>query len=198
MPYEQLIESVDECANDKIRGITEKAVHEALEIKQEAAIKGEQIKKRHIEAARSAVETERGKAIAQIRKETRMDLIRAKDKVYQEAFREAMKLCSSARNKTQYADGFKKMAQEVVAELHGENIVLSVDARDERLCKNVLPDLNCSCTISTGITTDGGLNASTADGRFVVFNTLESRLERAKVLLKPEIFAALYGGQGGV
>lgn len=198
MSYEQLIKSVDECADDKIRQITESAVREAEEIKKDAAMKDERIKKRHMVAAKNAVETERGKSIAQIRKETRMDLIRAKDMVYQKVFQEAMRLCSSARDKPQYAASFKKMLQEVVAELEGEIIELRIDRRDENLCKKVLPDLNCICTINTDITTAGGLNASTKDGRFVVFNTLESRLERAKVLLKPEIFAELYGGQGGV
>jgi vacuolar-type H+-ATPase subunit E/Vma4 len=51
--------------------------------------------------------------------------------------------------------------------------------------------------IVTDISCAGGLNASTKDGRFVIFNTVESRFERAKVLLKREVYAALYGGTGG-
>ena len=88
--------------------------------------------------------------------------------------------------------------EEVVSELEGEPIELHIDRRDETLCKKILSDLHLNCGIVTDITTAGGLEAATNDGRFVVFNTIESRFGRAKVLLKPEIFAILYGGQGGM
>jgi hypothetical protein len=42
------------------------------------------------------------------------------------------------------------------------------------------------------------LNAGTKDGRFIIFNTIESRFERAKVLVKQEVYATLYGGKGGM
>ncbi len=45
MPYEQLIESVEKCAEDKIRGVTEKAIQDAEKIKAEAKGKDEIIKK---------------------------------------------------------------------------------------------------------------------------------------------------------
>jgi V/A-type H+-transporting ATPase subunit E len=198
MPYEQLIESVEMCADDKIREIKEKAAREAAEMKKEAAGKDEIIKKRHHEAARRAVENERSKSIAQIKKETRMQLIRVKDAVFQKAFIEAQKQFLSAREQANYENSFRKLLEEVVVELGGETIQLRIDKRDEGLCKKLLQKLNLTCGIVADITTAGGLNASTNDGRFVVFNTIESRSERAKVLLKPEIFATLYGGQGGV
>jgi vacuolar-type H+-ATPase subunit E/Vma4 len=90
------------------------------------------------------------------------------------------------------------MLQEVVLELEGEEIQLHIDKRDEDLCKKLLPELTLNCDVITDITTLGGLNAGTKDGRFIIFNTIESRFEKAKDLLKPEIFTTLYGGQSGV
>ena len=87
------------------------------------------------------------------------------------------------------------MLKEAILELEGEEIQLHIDKRDENLCKKLLSELKLNCEIVTDITCAGGLNASTKDGKFIVFNTIESRFERAKVLLKPEIFATLYGGQ---
>ena len=89
MPYEQLLESVDESATEKILKIKEKVTREAAEIQKEAAGKDEIIKKRFQETAKRAVEMERSKSSAQIKKETRMQLIHAKDAVYQKAFSEA-------------------------------------------------------------------------------------------------------------
>jgi len=45
MPYEQLIESVELCAEDKVREIKERAIHDAENIKAEAKGKDEKIKK---------------------------------------------------------------------------------------------------------------------------------------------------------
>jgi len=198
MPYEQLIQSVDECAEDKIRTIRERAARKAAEIHDEAAGKEKRIKQKREEAARTAVETERGRLVAQVKKETRMQLIHAKDEVYQKAFAGAKEQLSRLRTEVHYAGDFTKMLQEAASALEGERLVLSIDKRDEALCKKLVPELNLNCGIVTDITTAGGLDVSTKDGRFVIKNTIESRLERAKVLIKPDIFATLYGDLGGV
>jgi len=90
------------------------------------------------------------------------------------------------------------MLKEAVLELEGEEIQLHIDKRDERLCKKLLPELNLNCEIITDVTCAGGLNAGTKDQKFIIFNTIESRFEKAKVLLRLDLFAALYGGKGGV
>jgi vacuolar-type H+-ATPase subunit E/Vma4 len=198
MPYEQLIKSVEMCAEEKIADLKENAIRDAVEIVNEAKGKDEKIKKRHMEAARRSVDMERGKTFAQIKKDLRMQLIRTRDEVYQKAISEARKKFSRVRDEAEYANMFRKLLQEVVSELADEPIQLRIDKRDEPLCKKLISDLNLKCGIITDITTDGGLEATTNDGKFVVKNTVESRFERVKVILKPEIFAALYGGQGGI
>ena len=198
MPYEQLIKSVEMCADEKIADIKGQANRDAVEIVNEAKGKDEKIKKRHMDAAKRAVEMEGGKTFAQIKKDLRMQLIQRRDEVYQKAISEAQNKFSSARDAAHYPKMFKKLLEEVVSELEGEPIELHIDRRDETLCKKILSDLHLKCGIVTDITTAGGLEAATNDGRFVVFNTIESRFARAKVLLKPEIFAILYGGQGGM
>jgi vacuolar-type H+-ATPase subunit E/Vma4 len=90
------------------------------------------------------------------------------------------------------------MLQDAVLELEGKEIRLHIDKRDEDLCKKLLPELRLNCEIVTDITSAGGVNASTKDEKFIVFNTIESRFEKAKGVLKSEIFTILYGGQGGV
>lgn len=198
MPYEQLIESVEQCAEDKIRGVKEKATRDAEEILSEAAKKDEIIKKRDLETVKKMVDSERRKSLGKINEKTRMQLIQAKETVFVKAFTEAQKNLSSARGQADYENFFRKLLNETVLELEGEEIQLHIDKRDEALCKKLLPELKVNCEIVTDITCAGGLNAGTKDGRFIVFNTIESRFERAKVLLKREVYATLYGGQGGM
>lgn len=198
MPYEQLIESVEVSAEERIMELKEKAHRQSMEIRKEAEAKEEPIKKKHLDAAKRAVVVERNKSIAKVKEETRMQLIRSKDEVYQKACSEAKKILSSGRENANYEERFRKMLQEAVLELEGEKIQLHIDKRDESLCKKLLPELKVNCEIITDLTCAGGLNAGTEDQKLIVFNTIESRFEKAKVLLRLEFFAALYGGQGGV
>ena len=198
MPYEELIEAVEVSAEEKIRDLKEKTYREATEITKEAESKDESIRMRYLEAVKKAVEIERNEAIVKIKEETKMQLIRVKEETYQKAFSEAKAILSSAREKANYKNSFRKMLIEAAAEMAGEEIRLHIDKRDENLCKKLLPELHLTCEIATDLTCAGGLNASTKDERFIVFSTIESRLEKAKELLKSEIFTILYGDQGGL
>ena len=198
MPYEQLIESVEVSAEERIMELKEKAHRQSMEIRKEAEGKDETIKRKHLDAAKRAVVVERNKLIARVKEETRMQLIRAKDEVYQKACFEAKKILSSGRENANYEKSFTKMLKEAILELEGEEIQLHIDKRDESLCKKLLPELKVNCEIITDLTCAGGLNAGTKDQKFIIFNTIESRFEKAKVLLRLDLFAALYGGKGGV
>jgi len=198
MPYEQLIESVELCAEDKIRGITDRANQDAENIKTETKGKDEIIKKRYLDAVKKTVDSERRKSIAKINEENHMRLIRAKDNVFKHAFTEAQKILLSVRSQANYENIFRKLLKETLLELEGEEILLHIDKRDENLCKKLLAELTLNHEIVTDLTSIGGLNASTRDGKFIIFNTIESRLEKAMVQIKLEIFAILYGDQVGI
>jgi V/A-type H+-transporting ATPase subunit E len=198
MPYEQLIESVELCAEDKIRAIIDRANQDAENIKTETKGKSEIIKKRYLDAVKKTVDSERRKSIAKINEENHMRLIRAKDNVFKHAFTEAQKILLSVRSQANYENIFRKLLKETLLELEGEGILLHIDKRDENLCKKLLAELTLNHEIVTDLTSIGGLNASTRDGKFIIFNTIESRLERAKVQIKLEIFAMLYGDQVGI
>jgi V/A-type H+-transporting ATPase subunit E len=195
MSIEQLIESVEVSADERIAELKEKAFRQSVEIRKAAEGKDEAIKQKHLDAVKKTLEVERNKIVAKIKDETRMQFTRTKDEVYKKAFVEAQKILSSTRSRADYENNFRKMLQEVVFELKGEDIQLHIDKRDENLCKKLLSELKLNSEVVTDITSAGGLNASTKDGKFIVFNTIESRFEKAKALLKPEIFSTLYGGQ---
>ncbi len=198
MPYEQLIESVELCADDKIRAIKDRANQDAENIKTEAKGKDEIIKKRYLDTVKKTVDKERRKSLAKMNEENHMRLIRAKDDVFKHAFTEAQKILTSVRSQANYENIFRKLLKETLLELEGNEILVHIDKQDESLCKKLLTELKLNHEIVTDINSTGGLNASTRDGKFIIFNTIESRLERAKVQLKLEVFAALYGDQVGM
>jgi V/A-type H+-transporting ATPase subunit E len=122
-----------------------------------------------------------------------MWIIKEKDAVIQRAFFDAKKSLDSFRDRPSYKEDFKKMLQEAVRELGGEKVSLHIDTRDETLCRQVLDELGRNSEIVGDLTSAGGLAVSTKDGKVVISNTIESRLNNAKELLKREIFSTLFG-----
>lgn len=194
MTYEILIKSMEESAEKRIDEITKKAHLEANEIRSAAEEKAESIKIAYLTATQKSVQTERNKLIYKAKAESKMRVLKEKEEVIQRAFAEAKKRLEGFRNDINYKANFKKMVQEAVLALEAENVVFHIDKRDENVCKHVLNELNGNAEFVNDLTSLGGLEVSTEDGKIVVFNTIESRLANAEELLRRQIFATLYGG----
>jgi V/A-type H+-transporting ATPase subunit E len=193
MTYENLIASMGVSAEKGITEMMQKAHQEAEEIKRNAEAKAEAIKASQCENAKKSAEIERNKLIYNVKAENKMRIIKEKDAVIQRAFFDAKKSLDSFRDHASYKENFKKMLQEAFRELEGEKVNLHIDARDETLCRQVLDELGRNSEIVGDLTSAGGLAVSTKDGKVVVSNTIESRLNNAKELLKREIFSTLFG-----
>ena len=193
MTNENLIASIEGSSEERIREIMKKAYKEAEDIKKHAEVKAEAIEKSYLENAAKSVETERDKLIYNVKAETKMNVTRIKDEMLQKAFLESKEKLASFRERSTYKDAFKKMIQEAIDELDEKEVRLQIDKRDENLCKQILAEMNKNSEIIADLTCVGGLNASTKDEKVIVFNTIESRLDKATELLKFEIFSTLYG-----
>ena len=193
MTYENLIASMDVSAEKSITERIQKAHQEGEEIKRSAEAKAETITASHLENAQKSAEIERNKLIYNAKAENKMRIIKEKDAVIQRAFFDAKKSLDSFRDHPSYKEDFKKMLQEAVRELEGEKVSLHIDTRDETLCRQVLDELGRNSEIVGDLTSAGGLAVSTKDGKVVISNTIESRLNNAKELLKREIFSTLFG-----
>jgi V/A-type H+/Na+-transporting ATPase subunit E len=188
-----LLIAMEESTEERINGIMKKAHQDAEEIKRTAEEKAEPIKKSYLDSAEKSFESDRNKLIYNAKSEIKMDVINAKDEMIQSAFVEAKKSLDDLRDHESYKGRFKSMIQEAMHELGGEKARLHIDRRDENLCKQILDELNENSEIVADLTSAGGLNVSTRDEKVVVFNTIESRLDRAKEFLARQVFATLYG-----
>ena len=156
MPYEQLIESVEISADEKIRELRDKADQEAGQILREAQNKDELIKKKHLDAAKRSVETEKNRLFATVHEENRLQLTRVKDEVYQRAVAQALADLQSVRSNPGYEKIFRELFQEAYQELSGEKIEIHIDKRDEGICRKLLSELQINGDIVTDITSAGG------------------------------------------
>ncbi|HMA04501.1 MAG TPA: V-type ATP synthase subunit E [Methanomicrobiales archaeon] len=193
MPYDDLISALKASATERITEIQDRAQAEAQKILKEAEERAQSTRSASLEEAAREVRLERSKLMAKAGAEKRMALARVKDDLFQQVFARAVQQMASARNHPGYRASFQKMLSEVTEELRGEEIRVHIDPHDEVLCREILGEMKRNCEIVTDITTVGGLNATSADERLMVFNTFESRLQRAKELMISEIMSALYG-----
>ncbi|HVN66708.1 MAG TPA: V-type ATP synthase subunit E [Methanomicrobiales archaeon] len=193
MPYEDLLSALKANAQERMKEIRDRAEAEALKIRRDAEEGAQGIRSAYLEEARRAVQLEKGKLISKVGAEKRMAFAKTKEDLFRQIFDQAALRMASARDHQGYRLLLKKILGEAMEELPEEEIRVHIDPRDEPLCRDILREMKQNCEVVTDLTTMGGLNATTADERLMIFNTLESRLARAKELMKSEIMSTLYG-----
>ena len=72
--------------------------------------------------------------------------------------------------------------------------IIHIDKRDLELCREILKERGLDREVVGDLNTAGGVRITTADGKITVDNTIESRFERAKEILRQEIFSLLQRG----
>jgi V/A-type H+-transporting ATPase subunit E len=193
MDYESLMKSMEASADEKKREIIEKARLEASAIVEDARMKAAEIEKAYQLRAMEAATRDRNRSLYLAKSEARREVAGIKHEMFDRAFTDAKTRLAGVRDNNGYRQRFKKLAEEAASALGGEKVVLEVDQRDEALCREAMPSNDHTYDIKPDLNVIGGLNASTPDGKVVVFNTVESRLGTARERLKREIFSTLFG-----
>ncbi len=194
MPYEDLIQSVESSANERIVEIQERAQKEAEEIIQQARSKENGIKTRNLEEARKILEIERTKQISAIKEERKMQVTKVKDSLFQRAFQIAQEKLDTARLRPKYREHLRLLLQEVLEEMKGQEVVIHIDPRDESLCREILKELQYNSELVLDLNSAGGLIVHSSDGSYRILNTIETRLEKAREHLRKDLFSLLFGG----
>ena len=124
----------------------------------------------------------------------KLELLKRKQGISLQALQEARDRVLAARSSPAYPRILRRLAEEALGLAGGSDLVLHVDPRDKILLEKILRDLQRNSEVVADLESAGGLTIASRDGRFLVTNTLESRLSRARELLKGEVFTILYGG----
>lgn len=193
MDYENLMRSMDASADEKKEELIRKAMQSAGKMEEEAHVKAEEIVKAHALRASKALDADRNRSVFEALSEASRESADIKYEYFSRAFKAAEERLTSIREQDGYEDFFRSALMEAVEALGDGDIVLHVDARDEELCRDIVDSLGIKCAVRAGLSTAGGLNASTSDGRVTVLNNVESRLSSAKERYKLEVFSALFG-----
>jgi vacuolar-type H+-ATPase subunit E/Vma4 len=146
--------------------------------------------RQRIEAERKAAQVKADSA-AQVRAAALV--LRAKDQAIAEVFSAAdAELCRLQQDKTRYAAILRGLIREAADELSGR-VTVEASPKDLDLVKQAVKDLKLDAEVKVGDDVSGGVRLISDDGRFVVENTLASRVERVRSQIAPEIAARLWG-----
>ena len=119
----------------------------------------------------------------------------ARDHLVELALAEAQTQLVHLRSDSKYPLILRRLTEEAIHVLgderaeDGTRCRLEADPRDAVLLRQILDDLGFDLAITPSLECGGGLVVRSDDGRIIVINTLEARLERALPYLRRELAA---------
>ena len=110
------------------------------------------------------------------------------------AFEEARKKLATSGGKDSYRALMTSIIEDSVSSVGSGEVVIECNKNDAELVKKILADLKAKAKVSDHhIDVLGGIKVKSADGTMTFDNTLDSRIERLKPLIRKNIAQMLRG-----
>jgi V/A-type H+-transporting ATPase subunit E len=153
-----------------------------------------------VEAARKQAENLKRQIIGSSRLAARNQELLTIENAANKAFEEARKKLQASSTKDSYRELLKHMVEESISAVGGSNAVtIECNKNDAELVRKIVSDLQDSSKVQQARVSDqhidvlGGIRIKSADGTMTYDNTLDSRIERLKPLIRKNIAQMLRG-----
>jgi vacuolar-type H+-ATPase subunit E/Vma4 len=186
MALTHILAAIEAQVDAEIRQIEQRTAAATAQIRAAAADEAHAIGERYRRDVLAQLEHERARRLNRARLAALRATSRAREQLFADALAAARALLARARAGDGYAATLRALAEEALAQIDGEAL-LRADPRDEALLRALFPQAR----IAGDLETWGGVEARTLDGRIVVVNTLEARLEQAQDMLRPIVMPLL-------
>jgi len=203
VPLEHILQAIEAEAQAEIDRITAEAEAQVRQILAKAEAEAVAIRRRHLDAVTPLIHTERARLLNDARLAALREVMQVREALIAEAFALARERLAEVRCQPEYLRILRRLAEEAIAELGqaggGEpqasaQVILRIDPRDAALIEAILSNLPVPATAEPVLDCLGGLEVCTADGRIIVSNTFETRLDQARRRLRREIADLVAGG----
>lgn len=193
MSLQVILERIQAVGSAQVREIEEKSRARAGEILAQAYIEAEQIEDDAREEAAAPGNAERARILHRARLDALHILGEVRENLVDTAIARTRERLASLRSDPSYPEVMMRLTVEALAQLAvSEGAVqpqVQADLRDRDLLQKILVSLKRDIPVRFDLNTWGGLIAASADGRVVVINTLEARLEHAMPFLRRRLAA---------
>ena len=193
MGLQSILEQIRAAGDAQIQEIEKNAQAQVNSISTQAQMEARQIEEEACASASALSIVERARILHRARLESLRIAGNVRENLVDTAIVRARERLTSLRADPAYPEVLRTLTEEALAELASADgkIRLLADPRDRMLLKNILNHLKLDLPVSYELNRWGGLIAKSEDGRVVVINTFESRLDRATAFLRRAL-AALF------
>ena len=201
---DKIVESIKSEAQEKADKIIQEAEAEVATINSDAEKTAEAEKNKILDNGKKQSDMKYQQIISEAKMNARRAELGAKKEVIEAAFAKAtenLKVKASSDDK-EYSESLIKMIKEAACELGGGDLIVQVKESDIANVEGQLKQLSSDIATKTGVSTTltmgesinaiGGVILKTKNGDIEVNNTIESRLDRFKGLLRSEVANVLF------
>lgn len=191
-------------AQDKADKIIQDAQAEVDQINADATKNAEAEKNKILENGKKQSDMRYQQIISEAKMNARRAELGAKEEIIEAAFDKAVDELSqkASANDPQYVNSLVDMIKEAGIEIGGGELIVKVKESDASAISSKLSAIASDITAATGVNTTltsgdaidviGGAVLITANGDIEVNNTIESRLDRNKKILRSEVASVLF------
>jgi vacuolar-type H+-ATPase subunit E/Vma4 len=196
MSLEAILEAIRGAGDAQVGEIEARTRTQVYEILANARVESEEVEEEAYNTAIAPAAKERARIIHRARLEAIRVVGEAREALVDMTLERTRGVLAGLRTDRQYPEVLCRLLEEALAELrssleHQAIIHLEADRRDRALLESLLKHLDVDIEVSYIKECWGGLVARSEDGRVVVDNLLETRLERAIPFLR-QYLAAWY------
>ena len=192
MGLEEIFLVLEEDSEKERQELIVKAKAQAAKIIKEAEEEAAKIVEAEIDKLSGSLKKEQTRLINEARLANQREIISFKESLIERAFAEVKEKLAEHRKKDVYQKTFQLLVKETLGGTKGKKLEIWVDQKDENLAKKVLDGLNLNYRLCSDLDCLGGLKVSIDEGRMLVVNTFDSRLEKIRKFLQPELLELLF------
>ncbi|MDO5848911.1 MAG: V-type proton ATPase subunit E [Methanobrevibacter sp.] len=201
---DKIVSSIMSEAQDKADKIIQDAQAEVDKINAKATKDADAEKNKILENGKKQSDMRYQQIISEAKMNARRAELEAKEDVIEAAFNKATEELSqkASSNDAQYTESLINMIKEAAIEIGGGELIVKVKDSDKGTVSGKLSAIAMDVTNDTGVQTTltlgepidviGGAVLITANGDIEVNNTIESRLDRNKKILRSEVASVLF------
>jgi V/A-type H+-transporting ATPase subunit E len=200
MGLQAILDAIHASGETQVREIEAAAQARVDEILAEARAESRRLHDEARAAAAAPAAVERARLLHDARFEALQDVGGVREELVGAALHETKRRLAKIRSEPVYRSVLRQLTVEALVALCGSleeagQARLEADPADKALLEEIVGELGLDLSIAFVLDHQGGLIAKSDDGRVVVINTLEARLERATSRLRCDLAALFDDGQ---
>jgi vacuolar-type H+-ATPase subunit E/Vma4 len=190
----QLLAAIKETADAEKADIRAQTEQEVARIREHTKAQAEQLRDKAFAQLQEQLHTESECILGKAKLAIRDRFVQEQNDAVEEVFERASRRIA-AMNDSERKEIFKRLVQEVLARVNRDDVRLRISRADLALWESVKADFPASFSVQLCDGPKGTVVAETHDGSQSIDNSIETRLERARAVMRRELVELLFDGR---